>query len=106
MKNRVAALLLIVLMLLPVLASCSKEVPPAENEVTVYTLHMIKGDTTTEEAIKKVELALNRILFYRLGSCLEIHAYTEDEYYDAIEAKYAEMEEYKLKKEEEKKNNK
>lgn len=106
MKNRVAALLLIVLMLLPVLASCSTEVPPAENEVTVYTLHMIKGDTTTEEAIKKVELALNRILFYRLGSCVEIHAYTEDEYYDVIEAKYAEMEEYKLKKEEEKKNNK
>ena len=63
MKNRVAALLLIVLMLLPVLASCSKEVPPTETEVTVYTLHMIKGDTTTEEAIKKVELALNRILF-------------------------------------------
>ncbi|MBO7215638.1 MAG: hypothetical protein J6V84_01425 [Clostridia bacterium] len=106
MKNRVAALLLIVLMLLPVLASCSKEVPPTETEVTVYTLHMIKGDTTTEEAIKKVELALNRILFYRLGSCVEIHAYTEDEYYDVIEAKYAEMEEYKLKKEEEKKNNK
>ena len=106
MKNRVAALLLIVLMLLPVLASCSKEVPPTETEVTVYTLHMIKGDTTTEEAIKKVELALNRILFYRLGSCVEILAYTEDEYYDAIEAKYAEMEEYKIKKEEEKKNNK
>ena len=106
MKNRVAALMLIVLMLLPVLASCSKEVPPTETEVTVYTLHMIKGDTTTEEAIEKVELALNRILFYRLGSCVEILAYTEDEYYDAIEAKYAEMEEYKLKKEEEKKNNK
>lgn len=106
MKNRVAALLLIVLMLLPVLASCSKEVPPTETEVTVYTLHMIKGETTTEEAIKKVELALNRILFYRLGSCVEILAYTEDEYYDAIEAKYAEMEEYKIKKEEEKKNNK
>ncbi len=106
MKKRVAAILLIVLMLLPALASCSKEVVAPEVEVTVYTLHMIKEESTTEEAIKRVELALNRILFYRLGSCVEIHAYTEDEYYDAIEAKYAEMEEYKIKKEEEKKNNK
>ncbi len=106
MKKRVAAILLIVLMLLPALASCSKEVVAPEVEVTVYTLHMIKEESTTEEAIKRVELALNRILFYRLGSCVEIHAYTEDEYYKAIEAKYAEMEEYEIKKEEEKKNNK
>ncbi len=106
MKKRVAAILLIVLMLLPALASCSKEVVATEVEVTVYTLHMIKEESTTEEAIKRVELALNRILFYRLGSCIEILAYTEDEYYKAIEAKYAEMEEYEIKKEEEKKNKK
>lgn len=106
MKNRVAALLLIVLMLLPVLASCDKTTEIVEKEVTVYTLHMIKEESTTDEAIKQVEFALNRILFYRLGSCIEIHAYTEDEYYAAIEAKYAEMEEYEIKKAEEKKNNK
>ncbi len=106
MKNRVAAILLVVLMLLPALASCDTEVVAPEVEVTVYTLHMIKEESTTDEAIKQVELALNRILFYRLGSCIEIHAYTEDEYYAAIEAKYAEMEEYEIKKEEEKKNNK
>ncbi len=106
MKNRVAAILLVVLMLLPALASCDSEVVAPEVEVTVYTLHMIKEESTTDEAIKQVEYALNRILFYRLGSCLEIHAYTEDEYYAAIEAKYAEMEEYEIKKAEEKKNNK
>ena len=106
MKKRVAAIMLVVLMLLPALASCSKEVAPPEVEVTVYNLHMIKDESTTDEALKRVELALNRILFYRLGSCIEIIAYTEDEYYAAIEAKYAEMEEYKIKKEEEKKNNK
>lgn len=106
MKNRVAALLLIVLMLLPALASCDKTTAITEEEVTVYTLHMIKEESTTDEAIKRVELALNRILFYRLGSCVEIIAYTEDEYYAAIEAKYAEMEEYEIKKEEDKKNKK
>lgn len=106
MKNRVAALLLIVLMLLPALASCDKTTTITEEEVTVYTLHMIKEESTTDEAIKRVELALNRILFYRLGSCVEIIAYTEDEYYAAIEAKYAEMEEYEIKKEEDKKNKK
>ncbi|MBR2432619.1 MAG: hypothetical protein IKB23_06845, partial [Clostridia bacterium] len=74
MKNRVAAILLVVLMLLPALASCDPEVIAPEVEVTVYTLHMIKEESTTDEAIKQVEYALNRILFYRLGSCLEIHA--------------------------------
>ena len=106
MKKRIAAILLVVLMLLPALTSCGDEILSAETEVVVYTLHMIKDETTTDEAIEKVALALNRTLFYRVGSCVEIIAYTEDEYYDAIEAKYTEMEEYKLKLEEEKANKK
>lgn len=104
MKKRIAAILLVALMLLPALTSCSDETLSSETEVTVYTLHMIKDETTTDEAIKQVALALNRTLFYRVGSCIEIIAYTEDEYYDAIEAKYAEMEEYELKVKEEKNN--
>lgn len=106
MKKRILAILLIAFMLLPALTACSDEIPNAETEVVVYTLHMIKDETTTDEAIEKVALALNRTLFYRVGSCIEIIAYTEDEYYDAIEAKYTEMEEYKLKLEEEKANKK
>ncbi len=106
MKNRILAILLIALMLLPALTACDKTTPSTETEVVVYTLHMIKDESTTDEAIKKVALALNRTLFYRVGSCIEIIAYTEDEYYDAIEAKYTEMEEYKKKLEEEKANKK
>ena len=104
MKKRIAAVLLIVLMLLPALASCNKEVEDKETEVTVYTLFLIKDESTTDEAIKRVNIALNRILYYRLGTCVELIAYTEDEYYDAIEAKYAEMEAYEEEKAAAKKN--
>ncbi len=106
MKKRITAILLVVLMLLPALVSCSDDAPKTEADVNVFTLHIIKDESTTDEAIKVVEEALNRTLFYRLGSCVEILAYTEDEYYDAIDAKYEEMEAYEIKKAEDKKNNK
>lgn len=110
MKNRrlisLVILALIFAMLMPTLASCTKEAEYEEEAATVYTIYSIKSDDTTDDAIRAVELAINRIIFYRLGICVKLMLYTEDEYEAAIEAKFAEIEAYEAKKEEDKKNNK
>ncbi len=95
MKNRrifsIVALLVLVAMLIPTFASCTQEANYEENEVQVYTIYSIKSDDTTDEAIREVELALNRIIFYRLGFCVKLCLFTEDEYEDAIAAKFEEL---------------
>ncbi len=96
------ALVLLCAMLLPCMASCKQEADYSQSEVAVYTIYSIKDESTTDEAILQTELALNRVLFYRLGMCVKLCLYTEDEYEDAIKAKIAEIEKYN----EEKKNNK
>ena len=67
-------------------------------EAKVYTLYTIKDEETTPEAIRQVELALNRILFHRLGVILKLVMVNEDEYEKLIEDKYAEVEAYRLAK--------
>ncbi len=110
MKNRrlisLVILLTVFAMLMPTLASCTKEADYEEEAAPVYTIYSIKSDDTTDDAIRAVELAINRIIFYRLGVCVKLMLYTEDEYEAAIEAKFAELEAYEAKKEEDKKNNK
>lgn len=106
MKNKrflsLIALVLMCAVLLPCMASCKHQADYTETEVAVYTIYSIKDESTTDEAIIQTELALNRILFYRLGMCVKLCLYTEDEYEAAIEAKIAEIKAYN----EEKKNNK
>jgi len=110
MKKRIIALVLLFVMLLPVsLASCNKETEVTETALKVYTLYTICEESTTEEAIREVELALNRVIVYQLGIGVKLTMVTEDEYEKLIENKYKEIEEYqaqqKLQKDE-KKNNK
>ena len=104
MKKGILCILLSILMLVPMFASCSSETSIPEVEAEVYTLYTIKDDSTTPEAIRQVELALNRILFHRLGVVLKLVMVNEDEYDQLIADKYAEMEEYTLAKKN--KNNK
>lgn len=110
MKKRIIALVLLIVMLLPVsLASCNKETDPAEVAVNVYTLYTICEDSTTEDAIKQVELALNRITAYQLGIGIKLVMVTEDKYDALVEEKLAEIEAYeeeKARKEKEAKENK
>jgi len=95
MRNRFLCLCLALVMVLPfVLGSCSQVVVPPEVPAPVYTLYCITGDTTTDEAITKIEYELNRILFYRIGSIVKLEFATADEYHDLIEAKMLEIEEY------------
>ncbi len=98
MKKGILCILLSILMLVPMFASCSSEVVIEDIEAEVYTLYTIKDEKTTPEAIRQVELALNRILFHRLGVILKLVMVNEDEYDQLIADKYAEMEEYTLAK--------
>jgi len=89
MKKRLIGLLLSALLLLPILSSCSHEAVIVPEEVPIYTLYTIAD--TTPEALRAVELALNRILFYRQKVCIDIVAVSEDEYDELIASKLAEM---------------
>lgn len=102
MKKGILCILLSLLLLAPMFASCQQEADFTETEASIYTLYTIVDESTTDEAIHQVELALNRILFYRLGVILKLEMVTEEEYDKLIEDKFAEMEAYQL----EKKNNK
>ena len=105
MKKGILCILLSLLLLAPMFASCQQEADFTETEASVYTLYTIVEESTTPEAIKQVELSLNRILFYRLGVILKLEMVTEDEYDKLIEDKFAEMEAYQLEKKNNKKEN-
>ena len=72
MKKGILCILLSILMLVPMFTSCSSELVLEDVEAKVYTLYTIKDEETTPEAIRQVELALNRILFHRLGVILKL----------------------------------
>ncbi len=95
MRNRFLCLCLALVMVLPlVLGSCTQatDIPP--EAAPVYTLYCITGDTTTDEAITKIEYELNRTLFYRIGSIVKLVFATAEEYHELIESKQLEITEY------------
>ena len=98
MKKGILCILLSLILLVPTLVSCQQEADFTGTEASIYTLYTIVDESTTDEAIHEVELALNRILFYRLGVILKLEMVTEDEYDKLIEDKFIEMEEYQLAK--------
>lgn len=96
MKKRVISAALICIMLLApfILSSCGDPPPPEPIPAKVYTLYTICGEGTTQEAIKEVELSLNRIIFYQLGVNVKLIMVTEDEYDELIEKNLAEVKAY------------
>lgn len=106
MKKGFLCILLAICLLSPLFASCQKEADLTEEAAAVYTLYTITDESTTPEAIREVELALNRIVFFRLNAIVDLVMVTEDEYEQLIEDKFAEIEEYNEKKKNDKKNNK
>lgn len=98
MKKGILCILLSLLMLAPMFASCSQEADLTGTEASIYTLYTIVDEKTTPEAINQVELALNRILFYRLHVILNLEMVTEAEYDKLISDKFEEMEEYQAAK--------
>lgn len=105
MKKGILCVLLSLLLLAPLFASCQQTAEIVDTKASVYTLYTITEKSTTPEAVRQVELALNRIVFYRLGIIVKLVMVTEDEYEDLIDAKYAEVTAYQEEKKNNKKNN-
>lgn len=99
MKKKILALLLAALLCATcLLTSCSQETDIPVTPAKVYTLYTIAEEGTTAEGIRAVELALNRLVFYRLGFCVKLIMVPEDEYDQLIADKLAELEEYNSNK--------
>lgn len=95
MRIRIVCLLLVLVLALPlVLASCNSATALVDEPAPVYTLYCITGNTTTPEAITRVEYEINRTLFYRIGSIVKLEMITADDYEELIEAKMEEVQAY------------
>ncbi len=96
MKRRLFCLLLAVLMTLPVLvmAGCSDDDEDTATtnssssvKAATITLYSICEEGTTEEAISKVQDAINKITEKNFNTHVILRLYTEDKYYEALELK-------------------
>ncbi|MBQ7647069.1 MAG: hypothetical protein IJS94_07360, partial [Clostridia bacterium] len=81
----IGVIVVIIGILAAVIAACGDR-QTSENDAVlpVYTVYGIKGDTTTQEAIRKVELELNRVLTSRYNLALKLCLFNADEYEDAL----------------------
>ncbi len=98
MKKRLLAFLVAVIcLLMPVLTSCSDEeaeVSLGTKAVTV-TLYGIKGEGTTDEAIKAVQDRLNVYSEGNLTTRVILRLFTEDEYYAKLDEAFEAAQKYK-----------
>lgn len=96
MKKRFLALVLtLCCVLLPALTSCADDedyVAKAKVEPVTLTLYGIKGEGTTDEAVKAVQDALNVYSEGTLIARVLLRLYTEDEYYEKLDEAFAKAE--------------
>ena len=91
MKKRLLSLVLCLAMLLPTLVlftSCGSEdeKDPGAIEPVTIVIAMMTDEQTTEKGIEAAEKVLNQISESNLNTHIELKLYTEDEYYDKLEA--------------------
>lgn len=97
--KRIISLMLCLLMLVPMLASCSDKeeeddlqiIETAVRSAVTLGVYVITEDGTTDEAAQAVENAINTIVKSKYTTKLEIFYLTEEEYYDTIEARLETM---------------
>ncbi len=103
MKNRWLSLLLCVVLALSVLTGCQSErteediladSEEASRDTMTLTMWLVTEEETTAEAVGLVEEAINKILKSKYKTRVELSVFTEDEYYEALDAKIAAMDEY------------
>lgn len=92
--TKVLVTLLVALMLIPSLASCSDTEDIQDTIIPVYTFYGIKGEGTTDEAIRAVELAINRILISRYTLAVDFRLFPEEEYEAALATAIDEVKNY------------
>lgn len=102
MKKRLLSFIVaLTCLLMPVLTSCSDGedyVPMAKVKAMTITLYGIKGEGTTDEAIKAVQDELNEYTEGNLNTRVLLRLYTEDEYYAKLDEAFVKAEEYKNNK--------
>ncbi len=117
MKKKLLCLVLCLILVLPVLASCSSDDGELDENVQstvrpakTISLYLITSEETTDEAKDLVEEELNKLTKAKYTTAVELVFLTEDEYYSTLEESFVVMEEAKdaadKAKEEEEKNNK
>ncbi|MBQ8207587.1 MAG: hypothetical protein IJZ89_02515, partial [Clostridia bacterium] len=95
--KRIISLMLCLLMLVPMLASCSSDDEVQTIETTTRTavtlgMYVITEDETTPLAADAVENAIRTLVKSKYTTNLEIEFITEAEYYSTVEARLAKME--------------
>lgn len=94
--KKVISLMLCLLMLVPMLASCSEDEELQTIETTTraavtLSMYVITEDETTDAAAENVEQAIRTLIKSKYTTNLEIEFLTESEYYSTVEARLAKM---------------
>lgn len=97
MKRRIFCLILCLIMVVPMLASCGSEeeeeeiVETSSREAVTLSMYVITEKETTPAASQAVEDAINKLIKAKYTTKLEITFLTADEYYSKAEAQIAGM---------------
>lgn len=106
MKKRLFSLVIaLVCLIMPVLTSCGADdeyKPYSSVKAITITFYGIKGEGTTDEAVKAVQDALNVYSEGKLNTRVLLRLFTEDEYYEKLNEAFDAAQKYK----DDKKNNK
>ena len=92
MKRRIFCLILSLLMIVPLLASCGKEetdeeiVEASSRSAATLSMYVITEKETTDAAAQAVEDAINKLIKSKYTTKLEITYLTADEYYGKVES--------------------
>ncbi len=108
MKKKLLCLLVAAVCLLPfVFTACGDDEEVAETGKRAMTLNLygITNESTTEEAVAAVQEKMNEYTEGKFNTHIVLHLYTEDEYYDVIDAKLEEITRLKAEEAANKKNN-
>ena len=100
MKKKLLCLLLALVCVLPLaLTGCSvddeDDIAQIGKKPITLNLYGITNESTTEEAILKVQKKMNEYTEGKLNTHIVLHLYPEDEYYAVIDAKLADIERIK-----------
>lgn len=109
MKKKLLCFLLAVVCILPfALTGCGDSDDTTDTGTKPMTLNIygITGETTTEEAILKVQEKMNEYTEGKFNTHIVLHLYPEAEYYAVLDAKFAEIEKIKAEEEAEAKRKK
>ncbi len=110
MKKKLLCFLVAVICVLPLsFAGCSDDEDVETNTGTkplTLNLYGITNESTTEEAIQQVQAEMNQYTEGKFNTHIVLHLYPEDEYYDMLDAKLADIERIKKEEEEEAKRKK